>query len=448
MKGILAILLLPLLLYCNKALAQPNILLLHSYNHSYQWTLDIGNAMEEVLTRELPDAELFVEEMDSKRHSPTRLFPQLQKFLSEKYAGHRFDVLLCSDDNALDFLLTYGERLFPGTPVVFCGINSFDDKRLASHPNITGVVEAKDFSGTLEIALALHPATRQIALVSDRTPSGLANLKRIRDLIPRFEDRVDFVELIGLSTKELQHALRNLPVESIVLHLGYFQAGDGRYYTVAESNALISRNSRGPVYVFNDDKIQAGVIGGLVVSGRQQGVAAAELALRILRGEQPSDIPVARASPNVYMFDYRVLRRFGIDTDQLPQGTRLLHGPPAIDKGQRQKLIIALILATVFASLTVTLTIVLLQRRRTNKALRHSKGTLDAMLASIGDPDEHDGSGVEHPLVERQRQKFSANSQWARNVHEFFHQSNEPCAGPAWSGRLLTTARSMSSILP
>jgi len=423
-------LLLPLLLFSGEALAKRNILLLHSYHRGYEWTRNIATSMEGVLSREIPEAELFVEEMDTKRHTPAQLFPQLRHFYSQKYAGRTFDIILCSDDNALDFLLTYGDELFPKVPVVFCGINNFNDGRLAGHKNFTGVVEANDYAGTLEIALSLHSNTRHVALVGDRTPTALASLQRLRAIAPRFSDRINFIELVGLSTSQLQNALTSLPAETIVLDCNFFKAAEGRYYTVAESNALISRNSKGPVYVFGDDKIKAGVIGGLVVSGDQQGEAAAALALRILHGEQAADIAVARDSPNIHMFDYRVLQRFSIDTKQLPQGSRLLNEPAAVNTAQRQKLLAAVVLATSFAGLTLWLTIARLQRRQAYKALRQSKGTLKAILGSISDPI---------CMLDPQRKVLWANvparglygeDLVGRKCYEILHQRSEPCPGP------------------
>jgi diguanylate cyclase (GGDEF)-like protein/PAS domain S-box-containing protein len=422
-------LLLPLLFFAGEALAKRNILLLHSYHRGYEWTRNITTSMEAVLAREIPDAELFVEEMDTKRHPHAQLFPQLYRFYSQKYAETTFDIILCSDDNALDFLLTYGDDLFPDVPVVFCGINNFKDGLLAGHINFTGVAEANDYAGNLEISLALHPATRHVALVGDQTPSALANLQQLRAIAPGFGDRIDFIELVGLSTTQLKEALTSLPAETIVFNCNFFKAAEGRYYTVAESNVLISRNSKGPVYVFGDHLIKGGVIGGLVVSGVQQGEAAAALALRVLHGEQVADIAVARASPNVYMFDYRVLQRFGIDTKQLPQGSRLLNKPAAATAAQRQKLLIALVLAASFAGLTLSLTLALLQRKRAYKALRQSRGTLKSILGSISDP---------MCMMDRQRKILWANDPAkelfgeqvvGRKCYEILHQRNDPCSG-------------------
>ena len=40
------------------------------------------------------------------------------------------DVIISTDDPALDLLLKHGEEIFPGVPVMFSGINDFQPERL------------------------------------------------------------------------------------------------------------------------------------------------------------------------------------------------------------------------------------------------------------------------------------------------------------------------------
>ncbi|OEU59589.1 MAG: hypothetical protein BA870_02535 [Desulfuromonadales bacterium C00003094] len=380
-----SLLLVVLLFLPSVVFAQQNILILHSYHSGYEWTRTVESGMTDFLTKKLPAAELFLEEMDTKRHAPEQIFPQLRSFYAQKYADTRFDLILCSDDNALDFLLAYRDTLFPGVPVVFCGINNFTDERIAGHQGFTGVIEAKDYAGTLDIALELHPDTRQVALVSDRTPSSLANLQRLRKVMPLFAKRVDFVELLGLSVPDLQKALKQLPTEAIVLHLDYFRDADGRYYTVPESNALHSQHSDRPVYACTDFKIRAGVVGGRVVSGRQQGETAAHLAVHILTGKSPKIPPVVLQSPNIYMFDYQALQRFGIGSDRLPEGSVILNDSDRRTPEQKQQLWLAMASTGAFALLALALSVVLCERRVTTKALRKSEDRFRSLVETASD---------------------------------------------------------------
>jgi PAS domain S-box-containing protein len=383
------------------AMAAQSVLVLHSYHQGNEWRTSIGQAMESVLRENVPEAELFIEEMDSKRHPPETIFPIFKQFLADKYAARRFDVILCSDDNALDFLLAFRDELFPGVPVVFCGINNFEDDRIAGRTGFTGVAEEADLRGTLELALQLHPKTRQVAVITDSTPSGRATLQRMRKIAPFYAKRVEFRELAALSAPQLRKALAAMPPHSIILLLDYFRDDEGRYFTVAQGNNLISGSGKGPVYSAWDFRIKAGVVGGRVVSGRQQGEIAAGMALRILNGESPADIPVLRENPNEYLFDHPALARFHIPLAALPKGSRILNQPrTSYSLGRKQLLVTLMAMSLVTLALMTNFVL----RRRAEKALKNSQARLRAI---------HDNAAAGIALTDRQGRYLEINDKWA-----------------------------------
>jgi hypothetical protein len=79
--------------------------------------------------------------------------------------------------------------------------------------------------------------------------------------------------------------------------------------------------SSAPVYSFRDVNIGTGIVGGYMSSFEEDGKAVARLGLRILKGEQPEDIPITRAPNFLYMFDWRQLKRWAIAEDRLPPGS-------------------------------------------------------------------------------------------------------------------------------
>ena len=389
------------ILSCGQALASPQVLLLHSYHRGNEWTGSIIQGMETVLQQALPEAELFTEYMDSKRHSPEVIVSPFKRYLAAKYRTRRFDVILCSDDNALDFLLSFRGDLFPGTPVIFCGINDFHEDRLAGHTGFTGVAEEADLKGTLELALQLHPKTRRVALVTDTTPSGRADLQRVRNLVPEYANRLEFLELTELSAPRLKQALAALPPHSLVILLDYFRDDQGRYFAVEEGNALICNACAVPVYSLWGFRIKSGVIGGLVTSGRQQGEAAARMALRILNGLNPADIPVLRESPNEYLFDFPALQRFNIPLNALPPDSRILNSPPAIFTLTRRQLLAALLLVSAIAA---ALLVDIGLRRRVEKVLQSRQARLKAI---------HDNVAAGIARTDRQGRYVDVNNKWA-----------------------------------
>ena len=95
-----------------------NILVLNFYNYGYGWTDSIMKGIEAVLPKQ--HYNLTIVYMDSKGYEQPVYFQKLSDLYHYKYASKKFDVIICSDDNAFNFLKKYKNELFaPQTPVVF-----------------------------------------------------------------------------------------------------------------------------------------------------------------------------------------------------------------------------------------------------------------------------------------------------------------------------------------
>ena len=75
------------------------------------------------------------------------------------------DLVMVSDNAALEFVLEQRDRLFPNTPIVFCGINSFTPSMIVNRRGITGVAEDMSIIETVDLALRLHPQTKEIIVI-------------------------------------------------------------------------------------------------------------------------------------------------------------------------------------------------------------------------------------------------------------------------------------------
>ena len=353
-----------------------NILILHSYHKGLGWTDGITEGIETTLRKSGLDYELFYEFLDSKRIADDKHSANLAETFRHKYAGRRFAAIIISDDFAFNFILRYREELFPGIPVVFCGVNFFEDGMLEGHPLITGVVESFSLKGTIDGALHINPAIRKIVAIDDNTITGLANRKLLNALIPQYKNRLQF-EFIGWQTMgEIQKRCSHLPDEAIVLLLSFTQDSAGEIFSLERSADLITPHCSVPVFSFWDFHLHHGVIGGKLTTGLSQGEKAAELALRILRGEAASDIPVVKESPNKYIFDYTVMQKFAIDEDRLPADSMVINKPVSL-YAQYKVFFWQIFGAFIFLITVICLISVnLIRRRRAEKALRRSEERL------------------------------------------------------------------------
>ena len=296
------------------------VLLLHSYHQGYAWT----DGITESITRafEGRNIELQVEYLDSKRRSVAQITAPSRDFLARKYASSQPHAIICSDNNALNFLRQYGPELFPGVPVVFCGINSFVPSMLQGFDgNITGVVEQPDPLGTARLALSLFPKTRRIIVITGITPTAKNMQQLTQQAFEELRGKVETLWWNGLSREDLTRELKGLGPRDVVLLLLFNRDGAGEYFSYEEGARIIAQASRAPVFGLWDFFLGTGVVGGRMASSMDQGQSAAALALRILKGKEADQLHIIDSSPNLYMFDNAMLKKFDIPKKDLPLGS-------------------------------------------------------------------------------------------------------------------------------
>ena len=109
-----------------------------------------------------------------------------------------------------------------------------------------------------------------------------------------------------------------------------------------------------------------GIVGGHVVSFHTQGVRAAELAARVLGGDRPRP---ADGAASLYVFDWRQLRRWGLDEARLPAGSEVRFREPSPWDQYKWPVLGGVALVALQAALIVGLLVNRRQRRRAQKAL-------------------------------------------------------------------------------
>ena len=159
--------------------------------------------------------------------------------------------------------------------------------------NITGVIERHHVEATINLLTQLVPDIEELAIISDDSPTSQAFITSVKNIIPpieisEFYTTNDFdawkAEVNGLQTR----------VDAIGIYV---------YHTIKEKSGEESlppedvlgwtlENSNLPDFTFSDFTVMDGVLCGVTVSGYEQGMAAAEIAIRILNGEKPADISV------------------------------------------------------------------------------------------------------------------------------------------------------------
>ncbi|BCS97254.1 hypothetical protein DSLASN_28860 [Desulfoluna limicola] len=310
------------------ALLPRRVLLLFSYHQSLAWEEEIYDAVKKGFQESPYSVDLHVEHMDTKRTPYDAPYESLLAELYRyKFANSPWDLIIACDNNAFDFMRSRHATLFPGVPVVFCGVNFFQDQQIEQLPLFTGVAEIFDAARTLEIALSHRPETTELHVLNDHLPTGIAWTRAIREQLLPYAGRLKITYLPDLSMEQLEERLSRLPDTALVLMGVYFKDGNNRFYPEAESMGRISRASSVPVYGLLDLYLGHGMVGGNLINGTSQGEQAVALGKSILGGTAPWAIPVVRRGANRNLFDHLQLERFGIPAHLIPEQSTIINRP-------------------------------------------------------------------------------------------------------------------------
>ena len=286
-------------LTCLSGQDRSNILVLQSYHHGQGWTDRQLEGARAALDAAGQPYTLYVEHLDSKRWV-------VDGHLEAFHRRHR-------------------ATLFGNVPVVFSGVNFFRDELLDDFDQVTGVAETFDAAATIALMQQLHPDTRRIIVVIDATSSGRAIMGELQPVLTAASGRLRFDVWQDRTIAALQRDLADLGASDLVLLMPFARDADGRHVEFDELARIVSTSSPVPVYGTWDFLIGNGIVGGRLTTAIDQGRAAGEMLVRILRGEDPDDIAVTRVAPTRFQFDARQLQRHGIATNRLPDDSEVLY---------------------------------------------------------------------------------------------------------------------------
>ncbi|MCK5075220.1 MAG: PAS domain S-box protein, partial [Calditrichia bacterium] len=190
---------------------------------------------------------------------------------------------------------------------------------------LIGVNEETDIIGTIDVALKLKPNTKKIMAICDNTITGKNIKKLILEKLSKYKDEVEFFFTEEMDLKQIIDTSKKLTSDYAIIYVLYLRNKDGKTYDIRESVRKITNASSVPVYGLRDFYLGYGIAGGKLISGEYQGEMAGEMAVNILKGHKIEDIPVIYKSPNRYMFDNNVLKKYDIEISDLPDGSIVIN---------------------------------------------------------------------------------------------------------------------------
>ena len=289
-------------------MADTPIFILHSYDESYPWTQQQSFGFKSVLNG---TEELFplysTEHIDTKRRVLDKEYEQeLTHYLTSKYQHYQPKLIYVTDDDALNFMLKEGRKLFPFAPIVFSGINNLSVLDDLDTSGITGVFEKKDIISNFKLTKDLFPKNDKILILGDSSTTADALQAHLQNDISL--SRTKQVEMVFEKNIEIAlDKLRSYQGTVVLLTtVGGFKDNEGKPVPLKQAIHKIKNSGDFFIISSEDTYIQQGVIGGYVNRGEVQGEEAGKMAKNILL-HPTSPLQAAHQHLPNWVFDIQTL---------------------------------------------------------------------------------------------------------------------------------------------
>ncbi len=224
----------------------------------------------------------------------------------------------------VNVLVTYGApaalaaiRDTKGIPIVFAGV--YDPSAVGvSAKNVTGISSAVPIASLLKYAKKITPFTRLAVVYSEQEPDSV----RQANELTRLEGQYGF-QTVKMPVKRAEDARKLVftgKVDAVFISVSAVvnEAIDVMVKTAHDAKVLTISQTGGTA--------EHGVILSLAPSATEQGAAAAQIAARILRGENPKGMPVEFPKQVELVLNLREAGELGIKVpfDLITDATRVL----------------------------------------------------------------------------------------------------------------------------
>ncbi len=253
-----------------------------SYHQGYEWNDGVEKGIRKVLAGQ---CELKLFYMDTKRNVSEAYKKSAALKARELILNWQPDVVIASDDNASKYLI---QPYFKNhsIPFVFCGINWNVDAYAYPYKNATGMVEVAPIKALLDKVNEIANKPTKAFYLGVDVLTERKNLSRFQEEARNFNIHLDY-GLAKTSAKWLDYYRQAQEYDFVIIG-GNAGINDWHKDKMIEAIKKLTRK----LSVTIQGWMVPYAVLGLTKIPEEQGEWAAQVALYILDGENPADIPI------------------------------------------------------------------------------------------------------------------------------------------------------------
>jgi signal transduction histidine kinase len=230
--------------------------------------------------------------------------------------------------------------------------------------DVTGSIVRLPLADSIKAARAVVPDLDSVVFVGAPWEREVL-FRNWKDEIPVAATGLNVTEIIGATMTETRKLVEALPARSAILYSAIYSDGEGNFYPPTIALKLIADKANRPIIVAAEPFLESGGVGGFVLIPAMIGADAATLALRILNGESPSNIPVKVTEAVKPVFNFQQMRRWDVSDSNLPPGSEIRFREPSLWENYKWQ---SISIAAVLLVQTALISILLHERRKRNDA--------------------------------------------------------------------------------
>src|SRR5262245_26512902 len=271
---------------------QPSVLILLSGQPGSPGATAIASGIRDVLQKDWSfRISIDLEHVDvANVASPEEQERRLRTILGSNHVNQRPDMIVAALPDAFRFVLRTRDELWPGTPVVVCGVDERSVRDLKLPPGFAILTIRFDTEGTLRAARALLPDTRHVALVGGAGRVEQPYHDMIRQAVSK-AGGLDLIDLTQLPIADVLARVSSLPEHTVIVLSVYQVDGAGRRFDATDVVPHVSNAANRPAFTQVTLALGKGAVGGSVIDFEDIGRDAGRMAVGLLRGAPAPSSP-------------------------------------------------------------------------------------------------------------------------------------------------------------
>jgi PAS domain S-box-containing protein len=311
--------------------------------------------------------------LDMARNDEGEMQQAMVEYLEKRQAKWQPDLVVPIGSPAAVFVVNNYGRLFPEASILVVAGNRQFLPAGTWEKNATFVGHAIDIPGFLEDILQVAPATKNIEIVLGATSLERAWRAAFQKAAEPLAGRIKVTYYNDLSFDQMLDRAAKLPPDSYIFFMVLLRDAGG--VTVKSDEALqrLHRVANAPINALFVHQLGMGIVGGRLLDGDLLGKEAADVAIRILHGEQASSIPPVLLKQAPPRYDWRELQQWRISEKLLPPGSTVLFREPTGWDRYRAWIVGGLVICLLQGLLIAGLVANLVKRHRAERSLTESE---------------------------------------------------------------------------